>query len=81
MRAAMIRPIRPSCTMSRMARWLTAFRRWWLVAITTPAASQASTMRLALATLSASGFSHSTCLPASAAATVCTQWRSGVVLM
>ncbi len=41
----------------------------------TPAASQAAAMAAASAAVHASGFSHSTCLPASAALTVHSAWR------
>jgi hypothetical protein len=53
----------------------------WLVAITTPARSQARSIASASSTLSASGFSHSTCLPAAAACRVCSRCSSFVVLM
>ena len=41
----------------------------------TPAASAASIIRSASAAVSASGFSHRTCLPARAAAIVHSAWR------
>ena len=69
------RPIRPDATSSRTAthdgwrRYMNASIRW------TPAARHASTIRSASAAVSASGFSHRTCLPARAAAIVHSAWR------
>ena len=41
----------------------------------TPASRQASIMRVASLASTASGFSHSTCLPAAAARSVHSAWR------
>jgi hypothetical protein len=60
----------PPATASRIARIVAALRRWWFVPITTPALRQAATISRASARSSASGFSHKTCLPAAAAASV-----------
>ena len=68
-------PIRPLATSSRTAtqdgwwRYMNASIRW------TPAASAASIIRSASAAVSASGFSHRTCLPARAAAIDHSAWR------
>ena len=74
-------PTAPDDTSSRMRRWVAAPGRWWLTARTTPAAAHASTTAQASASDSASGFSHSTCRPAAAAATACGRCSSLVVLM
>ena len=75
------RPIRPAAISSRIARCAPAFRRWWLVAKTTPFAAAARTISAASAVVIASGFSQSTCLPAAIAAIACGWCFSLVVEM
>jgi hypothetical protein len=73
-------PMSPRATSWAMARLNPDAGRWWLVASTTPARSQAPTISHASSSDIASGFSQSTCLPAAAAATVWAWWSSLVVL-
>ena len=73
------RAIRPAQV--GIAVWVAAPGMWWFVANTTLAASHAATIDSQSATDSASGFSHSTCLPAAAAATAWSRWNSFFVLM
>ena len=61
-------PMRPARTHSLAMRSAGVKRNWWLTASCTPAAVHACIMRSALSRSSASGFSHSTWVPAAAAA-------------
>ena len=73
------RPSVPSATSPRSARITGELRRWWLVAITTPAPAAASTIALAWSSEVARGFSHSTWQPAPTAACTPAACRSLVV--
>ena len=64
------RPIRPDATSSRTATHDGCWRYMNASISSTPASAQASTIVCASPAVSASGFSHSTCLPARAAAIV-----------
>ena len=69
------RPIRPDATSSRTATHDGCWRYMNASISSTPASAQASTIVCASPAVSASGFSHSTCLPARAAAIVHAAWR------
>ena len=69
-RTASGRPIAPSSSKRLIVRSVGAFRMWWSIASTTPADSHAAIIARASSSVVAIGFSHSTCLPARAAATV-----------
>ena len=72
-------PSAPSATSLCSVRITGELRRWWLVAITTPAPAAASTIALAWSSDVARGFSQSTWQPAPTAACTPAAWRSFVV--